>query len=67
MEILLILSFAVLLSSLAYDSQKTVNKIDKVAPRERVIDKLANVVLREGAFKIIIALILFIAIIGLLF
>lgn len=59
MEILLILSLSVMLSSLIYGSQRdTVG----VAPRERVVDKL---VLREGAFGIIIAFVLFVIIIGL--
>ena len=62
MEILLILSLSVMLSSLIYGSQRdTVG----VAPRERVVDKLAKMGLREGAFGIIIAFVLFVIIIGL--
>ena len=64
MEILLVLSLSVMLSSLMYGSQKDT---DKVAPRERVVDKLAEMVLREGAFGIIIALVLFVIITGLPF
>lgn len=61
MEILLILSLSVMLSSLIYGSQRDT---DGVAPRERVVDKL---VLRERAFGIIIAFVLFVIIIGLPF
>lgn len=64
MEILLILSLSVMLSSLMYGSQKDT---DKVAPSERVVDKLAKTVLREGAFGIIIAFVLFVIITGLPF
>lgn len=64
MEILLILSLSVMLSSLMYRSQKDT---DKVAPRERVVDKIAKTVLREGAFGIIIAFVLFVIITGLPF
>lgn len=64
MEILLVLSLSVMLSSLMYGNQKDT---DKVAPRERVVDKLAKTVLREGAFGIIIAFVLFVIITGLPF
>lgn len=60
MEILLILSLSVMLSSLMYGSQRDT---DEVAPRERVVDKLDKTVLREGAFNIIIAFVLFVIII----
>lgn len=64
MEILLILSISVMLSSLMYGGQKDTDKVD---PRERVADKLVKAVLREGAFGIIIAFVLFVIIIGLPF
>lgn len=64
MEILLILSLSVMLSSLMYGSQRDTDKAD---PRERVVDKLVKTVLREGAFGIIIAFVLFVIITGLPF
>lgn len=64
MEILLILSSAVMLSSILYGGQKDTDKAD---PRERVADKLVKTVLREGAFGIIIAFVLFVIITGLPF
>ena len=64
MEILLILSLSVMISRLMYGSQ---SDIDEVAPRERVVDKLVKTVLREGAFGMIIAFVLFVIIIGLPF
>ena len=64
MEILLVLSLSVMLSSLMYRSQKDTDKAD---PRERVVDKLVKTVLREGAFGIIIAFVLFVIITGLPF
>ena len=64
MEILLILSLSVMLSSLMYGSQKDTDKAD---PRERVADKLGEMVLREGAFGMIVAFVLFVIIIGLPF
>ena len=64
MEILLVLSLSVMLSSLMYGSQSDTGE---VAPRERVADKLGEMVLREGAFGIIIAFVLFVIIIGLPF
>lgn len=45
MEILLILSLSVMISRLMYVSQSDTSE---VAPRERVVDKLAKLVLREG-------------------
>ena len=39
----------------------------EVAPRERVVDKLAKLVLREWAFGMIIAFVLFVIITGLPF
>ena len=64
MDILLILSLSVMLSSLMYGSQKDTDKAD---PREMVADKLGEMVLREGAFGIIIAFVLFVIITGLPF
>lgn len=64
MDILLILSLSVMISRLMYGSQ---SDTDKANPRERVVDKLAKLVLREGAFGIIIAFVLFVIIIGLPF
>lgn len=64
MEILLLISISVMLSNLMLGSQRDT---DKVAPRERFVDKLAKTVLREGAFRIIIAFVLFVIIIGLPF
>ena len=64
MDILLILSLSVMLSSLMYGSQQDTDKAD---PRERVVDRLVKTVLREGAFGIIIAFVLFVIIIGLPF
>lgn len=64
MEILLILSLSVMISRLMYGSQ---SDTDKANPRERVVDKLAKLVLREGAFGIIIAFVLFVIITGLPF
>lgn len=64
MEILLILSLSVMISGIMYGSQ---SDTDEVAPRERVVDKLAKTVLREGAFGIIIAFVLFVIITGLPF
>ena len=53
-----------MISRLMYGSQ---SDTDKANPRERVVDKLAKLVLREGAFGIIIAFVLFVIIIGLPF
>ena len=64
MGILLILSLSVVISRLMYGSQ---SDTDEVALRERVVDKLDKMVLREGAFGIIIAFVLFVIIIGLPF
>ena len=64
MDILLILSLSVMISRLMYGSQ---SDTDKANPRERVVDKLAKLVLREGAFGIIIAFVLLVIIIGLPF
>lgn len=64
MEILLILSLSVMISRIMYGSQ---SDTDKANPRERVVDKLAKLVLREGAFGIIIAFVLFVIITGLPF
>jgi hypothetical protein len=64
MDILLILSLSVMISRLMYGSQ---SDTDKANPRERVVDKLAKLVLREGAFGIIIAFVLFVIITGLPF
>lgn len=64
MEILLILSLSVMISRLMYGSQRDTDKAD---PRERVADKLVKKVLREGAFGMIIAFVLFVIIIGLPF
>lgn len=64
MEILLILSLSVMLSSLIYGSQSDTDEVD---PRERVADKLVKTVLREGAFGMIIAFVLFVIITGLPF
>ena len=64
MEILLMLSLSVMISRLMYVSQSDTGE---VAPRERVVDKLAKLVLREGAFGMIIAFVLFVIIIGLPF
>lgn len=64
MEILLILSLSVMISRLMYGSQ---SDTEEVAPRERVVDKIAEMVLREGAFGIIIAFVLFVIITGLPF
>lgn len=64
MDILLILSLSVMLSSLMYGSQKDTDKADL---RERVVDRLVKTVLREGAFGMIIAFVLFVIITGLPF
>ena len=64
MEILLILSLSVMISRLMYGSQSDTDEAD---PRERVVDRLVKTVLREGAFGIIIAFVLFVIIIGLPF
>ena len=64
MEILLILSLSVMISRLMYGSQ---SDTDEVAPREKVVDKLTKMVLREGAFGMIIVFVLFVIIIGLPF
>ena len=61
MEILLILSLSVMISRLMYGSQSDTDEVD---PRERVVDKSAKMVLREGASGIIIA---FVIVIGLPF
>ena len=67
MEILLILSLSVMISRLMYGSQSDTDKLDNVDPREMVVDRLVKMVLREGAFGIIIAFVLFVIIIGLPF
>lgn len=64
MEILLILSLSVMISGLMYGSKSDTDEVD---PRERFVDKLAKTVLREGAFRIIIAFVLFVIITGLPF
>ena len=64
MEILLILTLSEMIRRILYGRQ---SDTDEVAPRERVVDKLAKMVLREGAFGMIIAFVLFVIIIGLPF
>lgn len=67
MEILLILSLSVMLSRLMYGSQSDTGE---VAPRERVVDKLAKMPVRERSFaiaKIMIAVLAFVALIILVF